>query len=66
MNPQIVNNDLKKVFEERVQLSKEKKNEAINYWKPIVDAIVDYFSRAMIDFLLYLELVQVVIMKKHK
>lgn len=33
MNPQIVNNDLKKVFEERVQLSKEKKNEAINYWK---------------------------------
>ena len=38
----ILNNALKHYFEERVQLSQERKNEAIKYWKPIVDAIVDY------------------------
>ena len=46
MNVQIVNNGLKTFFEERVQLSQEKKNEAINYWKPIVNAIVDYVCKS--------------------
>ena len=41
-----LNNALKNYFEERVQLSQERKNEAIKYWKPIVDAIVDYVCKS--------------------
>ena len=41
-----LNNALKNYFEERVQLSQGRKNEAIKYWKPIVDAIVDYVCKS--------------------
>ena len=42
----ILNNELKNCFEKRVQLSQERKNEAINYWKPIEKAIVDYVCKS--------------------
>lgn len=42
----ILNNALKNYFEERVQLSQERKNEAIKYWKPVVDAVVDYVCKS--------------------
>lgn len=42
----ILNNALKNYFEERVQLSQERKNEAITYWKPIVKAIIDYVCKS--------------------
>ena len=62
----ILNNELKNCFEKRVQLSQERKNEAINFRNQLRKRLLIMCARAMIDFLLFLELVQVVIMKKHK
>ena len=41
-----LNRDLKKYFERNVQLSQKRKNEALSYWEPIVDWIINYVKRS--------------------
>ena len=40
-----LNRDLKKYFERKVQLSQKRKSEALSYWEPIVDCIINYVKR---------------------
>ena len=40
-----LNRVLKKYFERNVQLSQKRTNDALHYWKPIVDRIIDYVKK---------------------
>lgn len=62
-----LNRDLKKYFERKVQLSQKRKSEALSYWEPIVDCIINYVKRiTMIDLLPYVDLALEAIMKERK
>lgn len=40
-----LNRVLKKYFERNVQLSQKRKNDALRYWEPIVNRIIDYVKK---------------------
>ena len=40
-----LNRVFRKYFESKVQLSQKKKNDALRYWEPIVDCIIDYVKK---------------------